>query len=123
MCMKLEWEEIWASSSILVNSYSYDDFQCGLKLDFFSDKPGNHDFSLLKKLVLPDGSILRCELPGRPTRDCLFDDPTRDGKRCALYILYNSLTNVGTHSLGQTVKLYTKTPTMFLFCSPLFTAF
>lgn len=47
----------------------------------FSDKPGNHDFDVLKKLVLPDGSTLRAKLPGRPTRDCLFSDPTRDGKR------------------------------------------
>ena len=37
-----------------------------------SDKPGNHNFELLKKLVLPDG---------RPTRDCLFADPARDGTR------------------------------------------
>ncbi|XP_076935176.1 putative galactinol--sucrose galactosyltransferase 1 [Bidens hawaiensis] len=47
---------------------------------YVSDKPGHHDFNLLKKLVLPDGSILRAKLPGRPTRDCLFTDPTRDGK-------------------------------------------
>ncbi|KAF3783844.1 putative galactinol--sucrose galactosyltransferase 1 [Nymphaea thermarum] len=47
---------------------------------FFSDKPAHHDFDLLKKLVLPDGSILRAKLPGRPTKDCLFSDPTRDGK-------------------------------------------
>ncbi|KAJ0986939.1 hypothetical protein J5N97_005295 [Dioscorea zingiberensis] len=47
---------------------------------YVSDKPGNHDFTLLKKLVLPDGSILRAKLPGRPTRDCLFSDPARDGK-------------------------------------------
>ncbi|KAK1293491.1 putative galactinol--sucrose galactosyltransferase 1 [Acorus calamus] len=47
---------------------------------YVSDKPGNHDFNLLKKLVLPDGSILRAKLPGRPTRDCLFSDPARDGK-------------------------------------------
>jgi raffinose synthase len=46
-----------------------------------SDKPGNHNFELLKKLVLPDGSILRARLPGRPTRDCLFTDPARDGVR------------------------------------------
>ncbi|ONM16673.1 putative galactinol--sucrose galactosyltransferase 2 [Zea mays] len=26
---------------------------------YVSDKPGVHDFSVLKKLVLPDGSILR----------------------------------------------------------------
>ena len=37
-----------------------------------SDKPGHHDFNLLKKLVLSDGSILRAKLPGRPTRDCLL---------------------------------------------------
>ncbi|KAK8936238.1 putative galactinol--sucrose galactosyltransferase 6 [Platanthera zijinensis] len=46
---------------------------------YVSDSPGKHDFELLKKLVLPDGSILRARLPGRPTVDCLFADPTRDG--------------------------------------------
>ncbi|KAG7025001.1 putative galactinol--sucrose galactosyltransferase 1 [Cucurbita argyrosperma subsp. argyrosperma] len=47
---------------------------------YVSDKPGQHDFDLLKKLVLPDGSVLRAKLPGRPTKDCLFTDPARDGK-------------------------------------------
>ncbi|XP_047939379.1 probable galactinol--sucrose galactosyltransferase 2 [Salvia hispanica] len=46
---------------------------------YVSDKPGNHNFELLKKLVLPDGSVLRARLPGRPTIDCLFVDPARDG--------------------------------------------
>ncbi|KAL5537478.1 hypothetical protein UlMin_045066 [Ulmus minor] len=46
---------------------------------YVSDKPGNHNFDLLRKLVLPDGSVLRAQLPGRPTRDCLFVDPARDG--------------------------------------------
>ncbi|KAL9832710.1 putative galactinol--sucrose galactosyltransferase 2 [Arabidopsis thaliana] len=46
---------------------------------YVSDKPGNHNFDLLRKLVLPDGSVLRAKLPGRPTRDCLFADPARDG--------------------------------------------
>jgi len=46
---------------------------------YVSDKPGEHDFDLLKKIVLPDGSLLRAELPGRPTKDCLFTDPARDG--------------------------------------------
>ncbi|KAI3959708.1 hypothetical protein MKW98_018808 [Papaver atlanticum] len=46
---------------------------------YVSDKPGHHNFNLLKKLVLPDGSVLRAKLPGRPTRDCLFVDPARDG--------------------------------------------
>lgn len=46
---------------------------------YVSDAPGKHNYELLKKLVLPDGSILRARLPGRPTRDCLFSDPARDG--------------------------------------------
>ncbi|KAK9290595.1 hypothetical protein L1049_008766 [Liquidambar formosana] len=46
---------------------------------YVSDKPGNHNFELLRKLVLPDGSVLRAQLPGRPTLDCLFADPARDG--------------------------------------------
>ncbi|CAI5976442.1 unnamed protein product [Closterium sp. NIES-65] len=45
---------------------------------YVSDKPGQHDFNVLRKLVLPDGSVLRAKLPGRPTRDCLFADPARD---------------------------------------------
>ncbi|KAL0904717.1 hypothetical protein M5K25_026858 [Dendrobium thyrsiflorum] len=50
---------------------------CGI---YVSDKINEHDFDLLKKLVLPDGSILRAKYPGRPTRDCLFSDPITDGK-------------------------------------------
>ncbi|CAI9114715.1 OLC1v1015497C1 [Oldenlandia corymbosa var. corymbosa] len=46
---------------------------------YVSDAPGKHNFDLLKKLVLPDGSILRARLPGRPTVDCLLSDPCRDG--------------------------------------------
>ncbi|OVA19719.1 Glycosyl hydrolases 36 [Macleaya cordata] len=50
---------------------------CGV---YVSDKPGQHDFTILKRLVLPDGSVLRAKYPGRPTRDCLFTDPVMDGK-------------------------------------------
>ncbi|XP_048423202.1 probable galactinol--sucrose galactosyltransferase 6 [Pyrus x bretschneideri] len=46
---------------------------------YVSDAPGKHNFELLRKLVLPDGSVLRARLPGRPTKDCLFSDPARDG--------------------------------------------
>jgi raffinose synthase len=45
---------------------------------YVSDKPGQHDTQLLRKLVMPDGSILRAKQPGRPTRDCLFEDVTSD---------------------------------------------
>ncbi|EFJ39616.1 hypothetical protein VOLCADRAFT_100756, partial [Volvox carteri f. nagariensis] len=55
---------------------------------YVSDKPGEHDFSVLHSLVLPDGSVLRCTQPGRPTRDCLFVDVLRDGK--SLLKVWNS---------------------------------
>ncbi|CAL5193465.1 unnamed protein product [Lathyrus oleraceus] len=54
---------------------------------YVSDKPGNHNFDLLKKLVLSDGSVLRAQLPGRPTRDSLFVDPARD--RTSLLKIWN----------------------------------
>ncbi|GAU40461.1 hypothetical protein TSUD_134630 [Trifolium subterraneum] len=47
---------------------------------YVSDCVGNHNFKLLKTLVLPDGSILRCQHYALPTRDCLFEDPLHDGK-------------------------------------------
>ncbi|GLT46719.1 hypothetical protein SLA2020_204580 [Shorea laevis] len=50
---------------------------CGI---YVSDKPGHHDFKILKRLVLPDGSVLRAKYPGRPSRDCLFIDPVMDGE-------------------------------------------
>ncbi|KAL9319211.1 hypothetical protein ACSQ67_015728 [Phaseolus vulgaris] len=46
---------------------------------YVSDKPGKHNFNILKKLVLYDGSVLRAQLPGRPTVNTLFVDPARDG--------------------------------------------
>ncbi len=45
---------------------------------YVSDKPGAHDFALLRKLVFADGGVARADRPGVPTRDCLFRDPTRE---------------------------------------------
>ncbi|KAL7100656.1 hypothetical protein ACP275_08G008800 [Erythranthe tilingii] len=46
---------------------------------YVSDTVGKHNFQLLKSLVLPDGSILRCDYYALPTRDCLFENPLHDG--------------------------------------------
>lgn len=45
---------------------------------YVSDKPGEHNFDLLRKLVMPNGSVLNAWRAGRPTRDCLFHAPTRE---------------------------------------------
>lgn len=43
-----------------------------------NDKPGEHNLEILRKLVLPDGTILRCSNFALPTIDCLFHDPLQD---------------------------------------------
>jgi len=45
---------------------------------YVSDKPEEHNFDVLRKLVLPDGSVLRASGVGRPTRDCLFHNVTKE---------------------------------------------
>ncbi|EXB64620.1 hypothetical protein L484_017952 [Morus notabilis] len=64
---------------------------CGV---YVSDKPGHHDFEILKRLVLPDGSILRAKYPGRPSRDCLFIDPVMDGTNLLKIWNLNNCTGV-----------------------------
>ena len=46
---------------------------------YVSDAPGAHDADLLRRLVLPDGRVLRPSAPGRPSADTLFRDVMRDG--------------------------------------------
>ena len=46
---------------------------------YVSDKPGAHDFTLLARLVLRDGRVLRPHRPGRPSPACAFADTLRDG--------------------------------------------
>ncbi|XP_065854810.1 probable galactinol--sucrose galactosyltransferase 5 [Euphorbia lathyris] len=61
---------------------------------YISDSVGKHNFSLLKRLVLPDGSILRCNYYALPTRDCLFEDPLHDGKTMLKIWNLNKFTGV-----------------------------
>ncbi len=42
---------------------------------YVSDRPGQQNFELLRKLVCADGSVLRADQPGLPTLDCLLADP------------------------------------------------
>lgn len=61
---------------------------------YVSDKPGEHGGDLLRKLVLPDGGILRCSKPGRPTRSNLFCDPNSDGRSALTVFNQNTHTAV-----------------------------
>ncbi|KZV32937.1 galactinol--sucrose galactosyltransferase [Dorcoceras hygrometricum] len=61
---------------------------------YISDSVGKHNFELLKTLVLPDGSILRCEYYALPSRDCLFEDPLHNGKTMLKIWNLNKFTGV-----------------------------
>ncbi|THF97073.1 probable galactinol--sucrose galactosyltransferase 5 [Camellia sinensis] len=61
---------------------------------YVSDSVGKHNFQLLKTLVLPDGSILRCDYYALPTRDCLFHDPLHNGKTMLKIWNFNKFTGV-----------------------------
>ena len=41
---------------------------------YVSDKPGDHDFAVLEKLVTSDGRVLRSDRPGLPAADRIFVD-------------------------------------------------
>ncbi|KAK6261843.1 hypothetical protein QUC31_007659 [Theobroma cacao] len=86
---------------------------------YVSDKPENHDFEILRRLVLPDGSILRARHAGRPTRDCLFRDPVMDGKSLLKIWNLNKLSGVigvfncqgaGSWPMKQATEDLTSTP-------------
>ncbi|MCE5270942.1 hypothetical protein LLH00_06615 [bacterium] len=82
---------------------------------YLSDRPGAQDFGILARISLPDGRVLRCPGPARPTADVLFRDPQREDvalkmfnhNRCGAWVLgawncrYDSLSAVTVHdSLG-----------------------
>lgn len=64
---------------------------------YVADKPGENNSELIRKLVFSDGSVARCEAPGRPTLDCLFHDLI--GERMALKVY-------GTTKAGAVVGLF-----------------
>ncbi|KAG5522952.1 hypothetical protein RHGRI_034935 [Rhododendron griersonianum] len=61
---------------------------------YVSDSVGKHDFRLLRSMVLPDGSVLRCQCYALPARDCLFEDPLHDGKTMLKIWNLNKFTGV-----------------------------
>lgn len=55
-----------------------------------SDKPGSHDEDVLRALALSDGSTLVAKAPARVAGDCIFDDPSRDGKTALKLVAPNA---------------------------------
>jgi raffinose synthase len=71
---------------------------------YVSDKPDGHDFAVLGRLVLSDGSVLRAQGIGLPTRDCLFTNPLEEP---VLFKVFN--TNPGSGVVGVFNARYRET--------------
>jgi raffinose synthase len=54
---------------------------------YVSDKPGDHNFDLLRKLVLPSGYTLRTSRPAVPTADSVYVNPTTEN---VLYKIFST---------------------------------
>ena len=72
---------------------------------YVSDKVGKHDFDLLRKLVLSDGTVLRADYPGRPTPDCLYTDPKRDQSLLKIFNLNGDCGIVGVFNVRHDISL------------------
>lgn len=83
---------------------------------YVSDKPGEHNAELLKKMCLPDGRVLRAEQPGRPTEDCLMCDVGSDGRTALKIFSTNRFTgvvacfNVQGSEWSRRLRRYVKLP-------------
>ena len=75
---------------------------------YVSDRVGVHDFELLRKLVLSDGSVLRADLPGRPTRDCLYADPSVEPVLLKIFNLNRDCGIVGVFNARHTAATDTR---------------
>jgi len=74
---------------------------------YVSDKPGEHNFELLRKLVRPDGSVLRADYPGRPTYDCLYRDVTKEDMLLKIFNFVGDIGVIGVFNAqgGQDAKI------------------
>jgi raffinose synthase len=52
---------------------------------YVSDKPGQNNITLLKKVVLPNGKVLRCKDRARPLGSRIYDDVINTQKPLVLY--------------------------------------
>ncbi|KAK8836219.1 hypothetical protein M9Y10_039851 [Tritrichomonas musculus] len=72
---------------------------------YFSDKVGNTIPEVLSPLVYSDGKILRMDRSAKPTEDCLFIDPLKEG-----VLKLHNVTSWGQKKKGGIISAYNVSP-------------
>lgn len=67
----------WATTMPLSETFATLQTLSG-SLNMISDPPGRHDWKLIRKMVLPDGTLLQPDSPLTPCKEVLFIDPLEE---------------------------------------------
>ena len=68
---------------------------------YVSDRVGQTNPEVLWPLIMKDGSILRCDQPGRPTTDMLMVNPVEEKKPLKVWNTSNGIGLVGVFNVSQ----------------------
>jgi len=77
---------------------------------YTSDRVDQTDASILWPLILKNGRILRCDQPGRPTRDTLMMNPVEEQKPLKVWNTSNGIGLLGVFNLSQETVTGTVSP-------------
>ena len=68
---------------------------------YVSNQIGRSRRDLLMPLVLEDGHILRCDRPGMPTAECIFENPINSGK---IFKIQNGIVEIKTEDVARVLE-------------------
>lgn len=82
---------------------------------YVSDKPGKHNFELIKKLIYRDGLLnrpLRCPQPALPSPACLYQDPQLSNTLLKIFNHVNGIGLLGIFNCSQREGMLEDTVTL-----------
>ena len=68
---------------------------------YVSDPPGETDPAVILPLICKDGRLIRCQFPGVPSVDCLFEDPVQSEKGLKIISRYQDASIMAVFSMRK----------------------
>lgn len=90
----------WATTMPLSETFATLQTLSG-SLNMISDPPGRHDWKLIRKMVLPDGTLLQPDSPLTPCREVLFIDPLEEKQVYKAFTMKGEVGVVGVFNLAK----------------------